>query len=73
MAAHGVKVAISTGNTNNNANILERAPWNNGVVEEVEVAEVAEEVAEEVVEEVVEEEVVEEEIVEEEEVEDEEE
>ena len=65
MAAHGVKVAISTGNTNNNANILERAPWNNGVVEEVEVAEV--------VEEVVEEEVVEEEIVEEEEVEDEEE
>ena len=70
MAAHGVKVAISTGNTDNNANILERAPWNNGVVEEVEVAE---EVAEEVVEEVVEEEVVEEEIVEEEEVEDEEE
>ena len=65
MAAHGVKVAISTGNTNNNANILERAPWNNGVVEEVEVAEV--------VEEVVEEEVVEEEIVEEVEVEDEEE
>ena len=65
MAAHGVKVAISTGNTDNNANILERAPWNNGVVEEVEVAEV--------VEEVVEEEVVEEEIVEEEEVEDEEE
>jgi hypothetical protein len=65
MAAHGVKVAISTGNTDNNANILERAPWNNGVVEEVEVAEVAEEV--------VEEEVVEEEIVEEEEVEDEEE
>tara|TARA_A100001035_G_C27492773_1_gene368405 strand:- start:138 stop:347 length:210 start_codon:yes stop_codon:yes gene_type:complete len=69
MAAHGVKVAISTGNTDNNANILERAPWNNGVVEEVEVAEIAEEV----VEEVVEEEVVEEEIVEEEEVEDEEE
>ena len=65
MAAHGVKVAISTGNTNNNANILERAPWNNGVVEEVEVAEV--------VEEVVEEEVVEEEIVEEVEVEAEEE
>ena len=65
MAAHGVKVAISTGNTDNNANILERAPWNNGVVEEVEVAEV--------VEEVVEEEVVEEEIVEEVEVEDEEE
>ena len=52
MAAHGVKVAISTGNTDNNANILERAPWNNGVVEEVEVAEVAEEVVEETVEEV---------------------
>tara|TARA_B100000927_G_C16101161_1_gene323238 strand:+ start:192 stop:401 length:210 start_codon:yes stop_codon:yes gene_type:complete len=69
MATDGVNVAISTGNTDNNANILERAPWNNGVVEEVEVAEVAEEV----VEEVVEEEVVEEEIVEEEEVEDEEE
>ena len=60
MATDGVNVAISTGNTDNNANILERAPWNNGVVEEVEVAEVAEEV----VEEVVEEEVVEEEIVE---------
>ena len=55
MAAHGVKVAISTGNTDNNANILERAPWNNGVVEEV------------VEEEVVEEEIVEEEEVEDEE------
>ena len=52
MAAHGVKVAISTGNTNNNANVLERAPWNNGVVEEVEVAEVVEEVVEDVEEEV---------------------
>ena len=72
MATDGVNVAISTGNTDNNANILERAPWNNGVVEEVEVAEVAEEVVEEVVEEeVVEEEIVEEEV--EEEVEDEEE
>ena len=43
MAAHGVKVAISTGNTDNNANILERAPWNNGVVEEVEEEEIVEE------------------------------
>ena len=30
------KSHVSTGNTDNNANILERT-WNNGVVEEVEV------------------------------------